>query len=633
MPRKDSIRRHSASSRPLSIVLMANRWWTAGPEVMLAKLVESLRARGHHVFCCFLYDQTDGNNPPPSGTRFLMQGGFRPVALISAARNLVAVLGRPRPDIVLTFHPKIALFAQLVALMLRIRGRITSQRNIAATERPWLRRIDGMYGTLGIYQRVAMVSQSTADTFCAWPEAYRRRSRVMPNGIVPLTFGSADFPQLSAAPLLVAVGRLAPQKNLSFLLEVVAELPHIQLAIAGEGPDRASLHAQALRLGIADRVHFLGTLPRERVNALIARATLFAMPSLFEGMSNALLEALAIGTPIIASDVPAQREVLIDAAGQASGAVLPLEKEAWVAAIGRLLEDPVQRQRYSEHARERARAFTMDRCADRYVALMQQVVRRRPVLPREPQHCAIMGHRCDFIQAPTALRRIIAAAERRQRRVVAHLNVNGMVRSIESEPMQRLYRFADMTLIDGLPLVWWGRLLGFRTLRRHRVSWLDYLDFILKHASARGWKVCHLGGKPGIGEQATQYLHGRHPHLDIETRHGHFTFPGPEGEALLADLHHMQPRLLLVGMGMPRQEEWIAQYRDRLPNSVVITTGGTFDFYAGVNPTPPRWLGPLGLEWAFRIVTEPRRLWRRYLVEPWRLVPYLLRDLRRSRRQ
>jgi len=619
--------------RPLRIVLLANRWWTAGPEVMLAKLVESFRARGHDAFCCLLYDRTDGNNPPPSGTRFLMPGGFRLWALGSAARNLMAVLGRPRPDIVLTFHPKIAVFAQIFAFGMRIRGRITSQRNIATTEKPWLRRIDGLYGTLGIYERIGMVSQSTEDTFAAWPAAFRRRSRVLPNGIVPVTYGSADFPVLSDVPLLVAVGRLAPQKNYAFLLEVVADLPHIQLAVAGEGPDRASLQAQVMRLGLQDRVHFLGALPRDRVNALIARADLFTMPSLYEGMSNALLEALAIGTPIVASDVPAQREVLIDSAGHASGAVLPLEKKTWVAAIQNLLADPDQRQRYADQARIRAETFTMDRCVDRYLSLMQQVVRQRRNPQRVPRSLAIMGHRCDMIEAPTAVRRIISAIAERVPLVVAHLNVNGMVRSIDSLDMQRIYRSADITLIDGLPLIWWARVLGFRAHRHHRVAWLDYLEKILHPVAERGWKVCHIGGKPGIGERTCAYLRDRHPGLDIESRHGHFSFPGPEADALIADLQRMQPRLLLVGMGMPRQEEWVMRYRNCLPTCVVMTTGGTFDYWAGVNRIAPRWLGPLGMEWAFRILTEPRRLWRRYLLEPWGLVPHLLRDLRRGRRR
>ncbi len=619
--------------RPLRIVLMANRWWTAGPEVMLAKLVESFRARGHEAFCCLLYDRTDGNNPPPSGTRFLMQGGFRPWALLSAARNLIAVLGRPRPDIVLTFHPKIAIFSQILALGMRIRGRITSQRNIAATEKPWLRRIDGLYGTLGIYARVGMVSQSTEDTFAAWPAAFRRRSRVLPNGIVPVTFGSADFPELSEAPLLVAVGRLAPQKNHSFLLEVVADLPQVQLAIAGDGPDRTSLQAQALRLGVHNRVHFLGALPRDRVNALIARADLFTMPSLFEGMSNALLEALAISTPIVASDVPAQREVLIDRAGRASGAVLPLEKRAWVDAIQALLSDPDQRQRYMDQARIRAHTFTMDRCVDRYLQLMQQVVRQRRNLPPIARPLAIMGHRCALIQAPTAVRKIISAIAEQTPLLVAHLNVNGMVRVLESKGMQGIYRAADITLIDGLPLIWWARVLGFRAQSHHRVSWLDHLETILHQVANHGWKVCHIGGKPGIGERTCAYLRERHPGLDIESRHGHFTFPGPEADALIAEVQRLQPRLLLVGMGMPRQEEWVMRYRKYFPHCVVMTTGGTFDYWAGVNAIAPRWLGPLGMEWIFRILTEPRRLWRRYLIEPWRLVPHLLRDLRRGRRR
>jgi len=619
--------------RPLRIILMANRWWTGGAEVMLAKLVESFRAQGHDAFCCFLYDRSDGGNPPPSGTRFLIQGRFRLGSILAAARHLLALFGRPRPDIVLTFHPKASLLAQLLALGARVPGRIASQRNVADAEKPWLRWMDGFYGSLGLYTRIAMVSCSTADTFSAWPAAYRRRMKVLPNGIVPLTFAADDVPAWTGRPLLVAVGRLAPQKNHTFLLEVLAELPQAHLAIAGDGPERDRLQAQVTRLGLTDRVHFCGTLSRDRVNALVARADVFAMPSLFEGMSNALLEALAIGTPIVASDVPAQREVLVDAAGRAAGVVLPLHKAAWVSAIQDVLDHPALRQSYREQALRRARDFTMDRCVTRYLALMRHLVPHQVRQPRTRRSLAIAGRSCDLVQAPAALQKIIRTIEGREPLLIANHNVNSLVRSLDSQEMQQFYRLAHMTLIDGMPLIWWARILGFHASRRHRVCWLDHLDVVFAEAANHGWKICHIGGRPGVGDRARADILARHPALQLVTCHGHFAFPGPEADAVLAEIHRIQPRILLVGMGMPRQEEWIAQYWSRLPACVVVTTGGTFDVYAGVTPNAPRWLGPLGLEWAFRILTEPRRLWRRYLVDPWRLVPHLLRDLRRGRRR
>jgi N-acetylglucosaminyldiphosphoundecaprenol N-acetyl-beta-D-mannosaminyltransferase len=92
------------------------------------------------------------------------------------------------------------------------------------------------------------------------------------------------------------------------------------------------------------------------------------------------------------------------------------------------------------------------------------------------------------------------------------------------------------------------------------------------------------------------------------------------------------PDVLIVGMGMPRQERWLLANHDKLAAPVLLTSGAAIDYVAGEIPTPPRWLGPLGLEWLYRLASEPRRLWRRYLLEPWFAVALFVRDLWRLRK-
>ena len=83
----------------------------------------------------------------------------------------------------------------------------------------------------------------------------------------------------------------------------------------------------------------------------------------------------------------------------------------------------------------------------------------------------------------------------------------------------------------------------------------------------------------------------------------------------------------MVGMSMPRQERWVLDNFERLNTNAILTAGATLDYAAGAVPTPPRWAGKLGLEWLFRLVAEPKRLWRRYLVEPWFLFFLLVADI------
>jgi N-acetylglucosaminyldiphosphoundecaprenol N-acetyl-beta-D-mannosaminyltransferase len=112
------------------------------------------------------------------------------------------------------------------------------------------------------------------------------------------------------------------------------------------------------------------------------------------------------------------------------------------------------------------------------------------------------------------------------------------------------------------------------------------------------------------------------PGLQIATAHGYFDrSPGSiENEAVLAQINAYQPHILLVGMGMPLQEHWLIDMFDRIDANVLMNVGAIMDYFAGEIPTPPRWMGRVGLEWLYRLGSEPRRLWQRYLVEPWLLL-------------
>jgi N-acetylglucosaminyldiphosphoundecaprenol N-acetyl-beta-D-mannosaminyltransferase len=136
-----------------------------------------------------------------------------------------------------------------------------------------------------------------------------------------------------------------------------------------------------------------------------------------------------------------------------------------------------------------------------------------------------------------------------------------------------------------------------------------------------------------VADQAAARLHETFPGLQIESHHGYFdrTAGSAEQEAVLARIAEYRPQLLLVGMGMPLQEHWVLESLDRLEANLIFTVGGLFDYLAGVQPTPPRWMGRVGLEWLHRLVADPRRMWQRYFLEPWFVVGLLLRVQVRNR--
>jgi glycosyltransferase involved in cell wall biosynthesis len=161
------------------------------------------------------------------------------------------------------------------------------------------------------------------------------------------------------SPVLLCVGRLAEQKGHRFLLEampaILAEHPEARLLLAGDGHLRPTLQGQAAPFG--DHVAFLGV--REDIPALIAHAGLFVFPSLWEGQGNALLEAMAVGVPIVATDIPSTRETVTDA-GHAL-LVPPGDAAALAAAVNGLLADPALARRLADAARVRAQDYDIER--------------------------------------------------------------------------------------------------------------------------------------------------------------------------------------------------------------------------------------------------------------------------------
>ncbi|HEY7636813.1 MAG TPA: WecB/TagA/CpsF family glycosyltransferase [Gemmatimonadales bacterium] len=215
------------------------------------------------------------------------------------------------------------------------------------------------------------------------------------------------------------------------------------------------------------------------------------------------------------------------------------------------------------------------------------------------------------------------------RRVIANHNLHSVYLYHHDAKMRQYYSLASATYVDGTPMIQLGRLLGYPLRMEHRITAIQWIKPLLSHGIARGWRTFLLGGKPGTAARAADILRQEIPGLQIESSHGYFNpTPGhPEAEDLLAAIARYRPNILCLGMGMPRQEHWIADFFDRIDANLVFNLGGFMELLTGELPLPPRWVGPAGVEWLFRLVTRPRRVWRRYLVEPWALVPWLVRDL------
>ncbi len=221
------------------------------------------------------------------------------------------------------------------------------------------------------------------------------------------------------------------------------------------------------------------------------------------------------------------------------------------------------------------------------------------------------------------LKEIIADAVKKDRGwIIAHHNLHSIYFYHHDPAVRSFYDSAEWIHIDGMSLVFLGKLLGLSLGRRQRLTHLDWIRPLLAEAARREWRIFYLGSRPGVAERGAAILRREFPGLRLETMHGHFdTRPdGAENRRVVEAIERAHPDLLFVGMGVPRQERWILANRENLRAGAIINAGALMDYIAGEISAAPRWIGRVGLEWLFRLASDPPRLWRRYLVEPWFVV-------------
>ncbi|WP_406475387.1 WecB/TagA/CpsF family glycosyltransferase [Streptomyces sp. NBC_01615] len=200
-----------------------------------------------------------------------------------------------------------------------------------------------------------------------------------------------------------------------------------------------------------------------------------------------------------------------------------------------------------------------------------------------------------------------------KRDYVCVTGVHGVMESQRDPALRRAYNASGLAVPDGMPMVWAGHRAGAHWMRR--VYGPDLMLSVLGRAAERGWSSFLYGGAPGVPELLGEQLVARFPGLKIAGAYSPPFRPltAHESDAVVATINASGADLVWVGIGAPKQELWMAEHRSRLDALVLIGVGAAFDFHAGLKPQAPGWMQQSGLEWAYRLAKEPRRLWRRYL--------------------
>lgn len=204
--------------------------------------------------------------------------------------------------------------------------------------------------------------------------------------------------------------------------------------------------------------------------------------------------------------------------------------------------------------------------------------------------------------------------EEREPHYVCVTGVHGVMESQRDPELLAIHNASGLTTPDGMPMVWAGRRAGAEWV--NRVYGPDLMLSVLERAAERGWKSFLYGGKEGVPELLTARLVERFPGLEIVGTYSPPFRPltADEDEDIVAMINASDADLVWVGLSTPKQERWMAEHVGRLKASALVGVGAAFDFHAGLVPQAPLYMQRRGLEWLYRLTKEPRRLWRRYLL-------------------
>ncbi len=226
----------------------------------------------------------------------------------------------------------------------------------------------------------------------------------------------------------------------------------------------------------------------------------------------------------------------------------------------------------------------------------------------------IFGVRVDAINLTLACQYLEDRIKRRQKTYVCIAPVATIVDCQKDAKYREIVNNAGMVTPDGMPVVWMGKLKGSRTIQRTYGP--DVMRDFCQLSQQKGYRHYFYGGTESTLDKLKINLKAQFSNLGVA---GFFSPPmrnsgEQEEQKILNQINRTKPDILWVGLGSPKQDYWMVNHRDELDVPVMIGVGAAFDFLAGTKPQAPVWMRRSGLEWIFRLCTEPKRLWKRYLV-------------------
>ena len=376
-------RHETATERKVGrIVLLQTQAEGAGAQEISRILGHGLEGRGYEVHHVFFFRKTAAFDEHPNTFFCARERPAGPIGIGRMFITLVRHLAKLRPEAVVCFQLYGCIIGALGARAAGI-GVIVANRStmMQSFYRPfWLRWLEFELGFTGMFTKVVVNSKTMEDEYRRIPNWCRAHVSRIEHGFEPKTtnIDQHDARRVLGLPLDVTLlgdaARLHPVKNLAAAIRLLPSEPSWHLAFAGQGPDRSRLLGVAQALGVADRVHFLGELPPDRIGVFFRALDVFVFPSLVETFGLAAVEAAQAGVPVVANDFEGLREILASNGEPCALFVDVNDAKAFGGAVRRVLDDAKLRATLSARGAELSRRFSLDVMTERYAILIEDTI-------------------------------------------------------------------------------------------------------------------------------------------------------------------------------------------------------------------------------------------------------------------
>jgi len=369
----------------MKIIILCSNYEPGGAQRVSLRLGAILNVRGFEASTWFLHRKSK-NFSKETPILIYNKKISNVKNILEIVQKLFRKIRKEKPDVIISFLPNANILGLIIALMCGVKVRIACHRNESIQELSlFMRSIDFLCAYFSVYTSITAVSESTKLSFMYYTKKCFSKISVVNNGLdfsgsINSKESCRNYFKLNDSDFIIgAVGRLVPQKNQLLLIELLPFIGDVHLVIVGKGEMKQELIDKAIKLRVIDRLTLIDEVKTADMHSFLKAIDVYVMPSLYEGLSNALLEALHAGLPIISSDVPSQREVLQRTSdGLMAGVLIGLDKlNEWAKEILRLKVDRNYRERLHQNALIRARDFTVDRMANGYIALFKQENKKR----------------------------------------------------------------------------------------------------------------------------------------------------------------------------------------------------------------------------------------------------------------